>query len=88
MWKKTTSLFTKKKGSSSSKPSSTTSSRRHEGNKEIIHEVYRTSRAYGGAARPTSSIDLIIRSTSVHSAVLHIWLHHHVGGRGEETLSP
>jgi hypothetical protein len=31
---------------------------------------------------------LIIRSTSVHFAVLRIWLHHLVGGRGEETLSP
>jgi hypothetical protein len=27
---------------------------------------------YGGAARPTSSIDLIIRSTSVHSPLLRI----------------
>jgi hypothetical protein len=53
-----------------------------------MHEVNRTSRAYGGAAHPTSSIDLIIRSTSIHSAVLHIWLHHHVRGGGEETLSP
>jgi hypothetical protein len=43
---------------------------------------------YGGAARPTSSIDLIICSASVHSAVLRIWLRHHVGGGGEETLSP
>jgi hypothetical protein len=42
---------------------------------------------YGGAARPTSSIDPFIRSTSIHSAVLHIWLHHLIG-RGEETLSP
>jgi hypothetical protein len=33
-------------------------------------------------------IEPFIRSTSVHSAVLHIWLHHHVGGGGEETLSP
>jgi hypothetical protein len=60
----------------------------HEGNKEHVHEVYRTSRAYGGAARPTSSIDPFIRSTSIHSAVLHIWLHHIVRGGGEETLSP
>jgi hypothetical protein len=52
----------------------------HEGYKELVHEVYRTSRAYGGAARPTSPIDPIIRSTSVHSAVLRVWLHHHVRG--------
>jgi hypothetical protein len=43
----------------------------HESNKELVHEVYRTSRTYGGAARPTSSIDPFIRSTSIHSAVLH-----------------
>jgi hypothetical protein len=58
----------------------------HESYKELVHEVYRTSRVYEGAARPTSSIDPIIRSTSIHSAVLRIWLHHLVGG-GEETLS-
>jgi hypothetical protein len=60
----------------------------HEGSKVLVHEDYRTSRAYGGAARPTSSIDPFIRSTFIHSAVLHIWLHHHVVGGGEETLSP
>jgi hypothetical protein len=43
---------------------------------------------YGGAAHPTSSIDLFICSTSINSAVLHIWLHHLVGGGGKETLSP
>jgi hypothetical protein len=59
----------------------------HEGNKELVHEVYRTSRAYGGATRPTSSIDPFIRATSIHSAVFHIWLHHIVRGGGEETLS-
>jgi hypothetical protein len=60
----------------------------HEGNKEHVHEVYRTSRAYGGAARPTSTIDPFIHATSIHSAVFHIWLHHIVGGGGgEETLS-
>jgi hypothetical protein len=48
----------------------------HEGNKEHVHEVYQTSRAYRGAARPTSSIDLFICATSIHSVVLHIWLHH------------
>jgi hypothetical protein len=56
--------------------------------KELVDEVYRTSRAYGGAACPTSSIDPFIRATSIHSMVLHIWLHHIVGGGGEETLSP
>jgi hypothetical protein len=59
----------------------------HEGNTEHVHEVYRTSRAYKGAARPTSSINSFIRATSIHSAVFHIWLHHIVGGGGEETLS-
>jgi hypothetical protein len=37
----------------------------HEGNKEHFHEVYRTSRAYGGAARPTSTIDPFNRATSI-----------------------
>jgi hypothetical protein len=60
----------------------------HESNKEHVHEVYRTSRAYGGAAHPTSSIDPFIRSTSIHFAVLHIWLYHLVIGGGGETLSP
>jgi hypothetical protein len=60
----------------------------HESNKEHVHEVYRTSRAYRGATRPISSIDPFIRATSIHSAVHHIWLHHIVGGGGEETLSP
>jgi hypothetical protein len=61
----------------------------HEGNKEHVHEVYRTSKAYEGVARPTSSIDPFIRATSIHSVVLHIWLHHIVGGGGGgETLSP
>jgi hypothetical protein len=60
----------------------------HKSYKELVHEVYRTSWMYGGAARPTSSIDPFIRSTSIHSAVLHIWLHHLVGGGGEETITP
>jgi hypothetical protein len=59
----------------------------HEGNKEYVHEVYRTSRAYGGAACPTATIDPFNRATSVHSAIFLIWLHHIVGGGGEETLS-
>jgi hypothetical protein len=41
-----------------------------EGYKEVVHKVYRTSRAYRGAARPTSSIDPFIRSTSVHSSTI------------------
>jgi hypothetical protein len=60
----------------------------HAGNREHVHEVYRTSKAYGGAACPTSSIDPFICATSIYSAVLHIWLHHIVGGGGEKTLSP
>jgi hypothetical protein len=56
-------------------------------NKEHVHEVYRTSRAYGGAARSTSTIDPFNRATSIHSAIFLIWLHHIVGGGGEETLS-
>jgi hypothetical protein len=60
----------------------------YESYKELVHEVYRTSRAYGGAARPTSLIDPFIHATSIHSAVLHIWLYHLVGGGGGETLSP
>jgi hypothetical protein len=63
------------------------SPRWYESYKELVHEVYRTSRAYGGAARPTSSIGPFIHVTSIHSAVLHIWLHHIVRGGGEETLS-
>jgi hypothetical protein len=38
-------------------------------------------------ARPTSSIDPFICTTSIHSEVFHIWLHHIAGGGGEETLS-
>jgi hypothetical protein len=60
----------------------------HESYKEHVHEVNRTSRAYGGAAGPTSSIDPFILASSMHFAVLHIWLHHIVIGGGEETLSP
>jgi hypothetical protein len=38
----------------------------HEGNKEHVHEVYRTSRAHGGAARATTTIDPFDRTTSIH----------------------
>jgi hypothetical protein len=55
----------------------------HEGHKELVHEVHRTSRAYGRAARPTSSINMIIRSTSIHFAVLRTWIHHLVAGGGK-----
>jgi hypothetical protein len=33
------------------------------------------------------TIDPFIRATSIYSAVFRIWLHHIVGGGGEETLS-
>jgi hypothetical protein len=36
---------------------------------KLIYEVHRTSWTYGGAARPTSPLDTIIRSTSIRSAV-------------------
>jgi hypothetical protein len=56
--------------------------------KEHVHEVYRTSRVYGEAVHPTAMKYPFIRATSIHSTVLHIWLHHIVGGGGGETLSP
>jgi hypothetical protein len=59
----------------------------HEGNKEHVHEVYRTSRAHGGAAHSTSTIDPFNRATSIQSDIFLIWLHHIVGGGEEETLS-
>jgi hypothetical protein len=59
----------------------------HEGNKEHVREVYRTSRAHGGAARTTTTIDLFDRATSIHSDIFLIWLHHIVGGGGGEALS-
>jgi hypothetical protein len=46
-----------------------------EGHMKLVDEVHRTSRTYGGAARSTSSLDTIIRSTS-------IWVYHHDGGGG------
>jgi hypothetical protein len=59
----------------------------HEGNKEHVHEVYGTSRAHGGAARSATTIDPFDRATSIHSDIFLIWLHHIVGGGGEEALS-
>jgi hypothetical protein len=40
----------------------------HEGHKKLVYEVHQTSRTYGGVARPISSFDMIIRSTSICSA--------------------
>jgi hypothetical protein len=59
-----------------------------EGHTKLVYEVHRTSRTYGGAARPTSSLDTIIRSTSIRSALFRVWVHHHDGGGGEEACSP
>jgi hypothetical protein len=59
----------------------------HKCNKEHVHEVYRTSRAHGGAARSTSTINPFDRATSIHSDIFLTWLHHIVGGGGEEALS-
>jgi hypothetical protein len=56
------------------------SPRWHEGHKKLVYEVHQTSRTYGGAAHPTLSFDTIIRSTSIRSAVLRIWIYHHDGG--------
>jgi hypothetical protein len=39
------------------------SPRWHEGHMKLVYEVHRTSWMYGGAARPTSPLDTIIRST-------------------------
>jgi hypothetical protein len=63
------------------------SPRWHEGHMKLIYDVHRTSRTYGGAARPTSSLDTIIHSTSIHSVVFR-WVYHHDGGGGEEARSP
>jgi hypothetical protein len=56
------------------------SPRWHEGHTKLVCEVHRTSRTYGGTACPTSLLDTIIRSTSIRSAVLRIWIYHHDGG--------
>jgi hypothetical protein len=48
----------------------------HEGHKKLVYEVHRTSRMYGGATHPTSLFYTIIRSTSICSAVLCIWIYH------------
>jgi hypothetical protein len=63
------------------------SPRWHVGHTKLIYEVHQTSRTYGGAARPTSPLDTIIRSTSIRSVVFQ-WVYHHDGGGGEEARSP
>jgi hypothetical protein len=34
---------------------------------------------YGGAARLTTPLDMIIRSTSIGSMVFRVWVYHHDG---------
>jgi hypothetical protein len=46
------------------------STRWHEGHTKLVYEVHQTSRTYGGAARPTLSLDTIICSASLRSAIL------------------
>jgi hypothetical protein len=53
-----------------------------EGHTKLVYEVHQTSRTYGGAARPTSPLDTIIRSTSIRPAVFR-GVCHHDGGGGE-----
>jgi hypothetical protein len=43
-----------------------------EGHTKLVYEVHQISRTYGGAARPTSSLDTIIRSTSIRSAIFRV----------------
>jgi hypothetical protein len=57
-----------------------------EGHTKLVYEVHRTSRTYGGAACPTSQLDTIIRSTSIHFVVFQ-WVYHHDGGGGGEAHS-
>jgi hypothetical protein len=54
---------------------------------KLVYEVHQISRTHGGAARPTSLLDMIIRSTSIRSVVFQ-WVYHHDGGGGEESRSP
>jgi hypothetical protein len=44
----------------------------HESYKEHVHEVYRTSRAHGGAARSTTTINPFDRTTPIHSDIFLI----------------
>jgi hypothetical protein len=41
----------------------------YKSHKKLVYEVHRTSRTYEGAARPTSSFNMIIRSSSISSTV-------------------
>jgi hypothetical protein len=63
------------------------SPRLDEGHMKLVYEVHQISRTYRGAAHPTSSLDTIIRSISIHSVVFQ-WVYHHDGGGGEEPRSP
>jgi hypothetical protein len=56
------------------------------GHTKLVYEVHQISRMYGGAARLTSLLDTIIRSTSTHSVVFQ-WVYHHDGGGGGEARS-
>jgi hypothetical protein len=59
----------------------------HEGHTKLVYEVHRTSWMYGGATRPTSTLDTIIRSTSTRFVVFQ-WVYHHDGGGGGEAHLP
>jgi hypothetical protein len=58
------------------------------GHTKLVYEVHRTSWMYGGAARRTSPLDTIIRSTSTHFVVFQWVYHHDGGGGGGEARSP
>jgi hypothetical protein len=57
------------------------------GHTKLVYEDHQTSWMYGGAARLTSPLDTIIRSTSIRFVVFQ-WVYHHDGGGGEEARSP
>jgi hypothetical protein len=63
------------------------SPRWNEDHTKIVYKVHPTSSTYEGAARPTSPLDTIIRSTCICSVVFR-WVYHHDGGGGEEARSP
>jgi hypothetical protein len=55
-----------------------------------LTDIHR-QQTYGGAARSTSSLNTIIRSASLHSGILEVWVYHHDregGGGGGEAHSP
>ena len=54
----------------------------YEGCEKHFHEVHRTSWAHGGAARATTTIDSLNRTTSLHPDTIFVRLHHLVGGGG------